>query len=737
MNLFLNNEQSMLQDAAARLFAEQSSPARVRAAEATGFDGDLWTQLFELGLPTLRVPESMGGSGLGTLEAALIMEQAGRHLASVPLAEAIVANRLLAQLEGTEARQWLERALAGALVTLAPMPAESGPQVFLPGASAAAGVLVLRDDQILLVCNPSEGVHNLGALAISAAKVPRDTAGGDAICLAQGEQARCMFEAAVEEWKVLTAAALAGLSHRALEMAAEYANEREAFGRPIGSYQGIAHPLADSLTECDGAQLLTWHAIWAVANERRDGAAAISMAWWWATQSSARAVTRALHTFGGYGVSLEYDIQLYYRRAKAWALLAGDPHLELGRVGERLWQQAAVALPEVGEVTLDFSAGAAASEFATEVRHFFDAHLTDELRAKAHHSVSGYDAGFSRQLAEAGLRYPHWPKEYGGRAVSPFEMSALDEEFVRQGWESVTGPVTNQVAQIVMRLASEELKAEVLPKFARGDTLACLGFTEPSCGSDMYAAKTRAERDGGDWIINGQKMFTTAGNLADYIFLLTRTDPDLPRHKGITVFLVPMDLPGIELHPVHTLQDERTNITYLSDVRVPDRYRIGEVNGGIKVMAATMELEHGGDHYRISYAMMFEQAVQWASAQPWHDARLIDRPDCRERLGRVAVHTTIAKALCYRAIWAIENQMPNRAHFGPMSKVFSTEFYQRDATDLMDLAAPWSLVTESSGLEQVELGYRQSIGTTIYGGTSEVHRSLIAEYGLKLPKSRS
>src|SRR5690606_29442368 len=160
--------------------------------------------------------------------------------------------------------------------------------------------------------------------------------------------------------------------------------------------------------------------------------------------------------------------------------------------------------------------------------------------------------------------------------------------------------------------------------------------------------------------------------------------------------------------PVYTIQDERTNITFFSDVRIPDRYRLGEVNGGLHVMMATMELEHGGDQYRISYKLMFDHALAWAKNTRRNGQRVIDDISAGECLARSATHTTVAKALCDRAIWDIEEQVPNRAHFGPMSKVFSTEFSQRDAIDLMDLCAPESLLASHHGLGHVEIGYRQS-----------------------------
>lgn len=740
MNLQLTPEQVQLRESMARLFREQSSSARVRSAEPQGFDPALWRQLCELGIVTMRVPETAGGADMSLLDALLVAEEAGRHLACVPLAEAIVSARLLAALASDHASELLQLVLTGSRVTLLPVPLDQPGALLVPGASGAATVLACRADQVLVIDGTTLS-GTLSALSADGSVVlnAEDRGRLQWRTLASGNDAVQAFVAAVEEWKLLKAALLVGLSAQAIGLAAAYSCERHQFGKAIGSFQGIAHPLADALTEVDGARLLTWHAAWAIARRTPQAAALVSMASWWSGQSACRAVARALHSFGGYGVSLEYDIQLYYRRARAWSLQAGDPQRELDKLADRLWSpDHVVPLPDAGEMPLEFGYGAGAEAFADQVRAFFRTHLTDELKAHAHHSVDGYHPAFNRQLADAGLLFPHWPKAHGGQDRSPFDMHALQAVFEEFGWQRITAPITNQVAQIVMRFASEEAKEEALPRFARGEALACLGFSEPSCGSDVFAAKTRAvQLPDGDWKIDGQKIFTTAANLADYVFLLARTNTEVAKHAGLTLFLLPMHLPGIEVHPVHTLQDERTNITYFADVRVPDRYRVGAVDGGTSVMSATLELEHSGDQYRLSYANMLEHALKWARHTLGDHGSQLEDKQVRRRLAKVAVHTTLAQDLCYRATWSVVAQAPDRAAYGPMSKLFSTEQYHRDALDLMELCAPHSLLASDEAAGLVELGYRQSIGMTIYGGTSEIHRSLIAEQGLGMPRSRT
>lgn len=740
MNLYLTDEQNMLQETAARLFAAESTGERVRAVEATGFDPELWQQLQEMGLNLMRLPEEAGGLGSSLLDAVIVAEQAGRHIASVPLVEHLAASRLLAGLAQQErAGAALAQLAEGSLITLLPQVL-SDKQAPVNGATAAQYTLLADAEAVyLLDARHFDRVDNLGSGAVG---VLKESVALSEFAIARGDDALALFAAACDEWRLLCAATLGGLAEQGLRMAAEYANERKAFGTPISSFQGISHPLADAISQVEGAQLLTRKAVWALATARADAAASVAMAFWWAADISSKAMARALHTFGGYGVSLEYDIQMYYRRAKAWPAFAGDAQRSLLDAADRLWPEPRNArrpavLPDAGENQQDYSLGADAEAFAEQTRAFFAKHMTPELRAHAHHSVDGFHPEFNRLAAQEGMLFPHWPKEYGGLEKSAYELAAMTAVYEAEGWEHVTAPITNQVAQIVMRFGTDEAKAESLNRFASGDALACMGFTEPSCGCDVFAAKTLAEpTESGDWLINGQKIFTTAANLADYCFLLARTNTDKPKHAGLSVFLVPMDLPGIEVHAVHTLQDERTNIVYFSDVQLPAKYLVGEVDGGLKVMASTLEMEHGSaDQYRHGHVTAFHAAESWAlNAQRDGQPVLADNQTA-SRLARSRVHLEVSTMLCYRAIWCMSEKIHNR-YWGPMAKLFATEYYQRDADDLMDLCAPHSIIQQRDGLGHLEVGYRQSIGTTIYGGTSEVQRSLVAEQALGLARSR-
>ncbi len=734
MNFDLSEDQRMMRESFARFLDEQSSMARVRAAATEGgFDPALWRGLGELGAFSLRVPEEAGGLGLGVLDAAVLMEEAGRMLASGPLAETLVSVRVLASLAGDAQVELLEQVLTGETVlTLAFHDIATQPRQWVAGGAVAGAVLARSGDRVVLVrpAGASRGEANLASTPVA----ELDLGSSDCLLLGDGEQAVGVFARAVEEWKLLMAIALAGLSREAVRQAAEYACERVAFGQPIGTYQGISHPLADLITDVDGGKYFAWKTIHDIGKGEAEAGAQVSLALWWNADTAARATAHALHTFGGYGLSTEYDIHLYNLRAKAWPLVLGDPELLLEEAGRRLYGGEAAQLPDVGEVSIDFELGDEAQAMAKELDDFLNEILTPALRAKAHYSFDGFDAGVHKKLAGAKLLFPAWPKELGGREAKPYVVNALNKVWEEQGWSTHAASTTMMVGSMIHKFGSEELKKEVLSKIVAGDAICSLGYSEPGCGSDVFAAQTRATRDGDGWRIDGSKMFTSGANIAQYVLMLTRTNPDVPKHKGLTLFIVPLDAQGIEVQAVHTFQDERTNITYYDGVRVKDSYRLGEVDAGVKVMAAALEMEHGGGFAKSQNSMV--EAAEALCAELQRGGRpLLEHTDARKRLARARLHVHLSEVIANRALWAGVQQMPNKG-YGPMAKLFSSEKFQSDSRDLLDLTAPDSLSKRDGPAGELNLAYRHAQGTTIYGGTSEVHRSQIAERNLGLPRTR-
>lgn len=734
MNLAYSEDQQMMRDTFARLLNEQSSMARVRAALSTGFDKALWRGLAEVGAFSLRVPEACGGVGLGVLDATILMEEVGRTLASGPIAEAVVAARLLATLDANKGGDLLERLIAGeAVVTIAYHDIARQPVQWVAGGAVAEAVIARDGEAIVLLTIPgaSRGEPNLASTSLAELQL----GGATRTVLSTNAAGRNTFAQAIEEWKLLMSAALAGLSREAIRLAAAYACERVAFGQPIGTYQAISHPLADLSTDVDGGKYLTWKAIKDIEEQQPQAGAITSLTTWWNADTATRAVAQALHTFGGYGLTTEYDIHLYNLRAKDWPLVFGDPARLLEEAGRRLYAGERTELPDVGVVTIDFDLGDEARQLAKEVDEFFKATLTPELKAKAHYSFDGHDAGVHRKLAQAGLLFPAWPKEWGGRAAPPYAMNALHAAWEDAGWSGHAIGTTGLVGSMIRLFGSDELKKEVLTKIIAGDVVCSLGYSEPGCGSDVFAAQTRATRDGDGWRIDGSKMFTSGANIADYVLMLTRTNPDVPKHKGLTMFIVPLKAPGVSIQPVFTFQDERTNITYYDGVKVKDSYRLGPVDGGVKVMSGALEMEHGGGFSR-SQRHMVHAAEELCREIKYQGRPLIEDPTAQVRLARALTHTLLAEVIAYRAVWSAVQKMPN-VGYGPMAKLFSSEKFLKDSADLLNLTAPYSLSKRTGPAGFLNQCYRHAQGTTIYGGTSEVHRSMIAERGLGLPRSRA
>lgn len=333
MDLALSAERQQLVDTFAGLYAKQAPPERVRAAEPLGFDRPLWDRLLEMGVVAMAVDEAAGGWGAAPLDLALIAEQQGRFVAPAPVVEAQVAARLLARLDSAEASGALAAAVGGdRLVTLGLHPARDGRAGLVPAAAVADDAVVLAGDRLLLVplAEARTPVENLGALPVA------DVAVGEAATvLAAGPAAADAFDAALDDFLCLTAAALVGIGARALGIGIDYVKERKAWGVPIGTFQAVAHRLADSATALDGARLLAYEAAWAQSEQPERAGELAAMAFAFAYESARDASYRSLHFHGGYGFMMEYDVQLYYRRARAWANVFAEPRVVYRRVADK------------------------------------------------------------------------------------------------------------------------------------------------------------------------------------------------------------------------------------------------------------------------------------------------------------------------------------------------------------------------------------------------------------------
>lgn len=331
MDLGLAAEQQQLVDSFAALYARESTSDRVRAAEPPGFDAVLWKSLQDTGVVEMAVDEAAGGWGASVLELALIAEPYGRAVASAPVVEAQVAARLLARC-GQPGAEWLNRVIAGeAMVTFAPRCGRGTRLPLVPAGAVADAVVALIDDRLLVVPLGDDRrlVENLASMPLADIHV-----GDDATVLAEGAAARGLFSDALDVWLALTAVALAAVARKAVELGVDYAKQRHAFGVAIGTFQAVSHPLADSATAADGARLLGLKAACAFADEPGRASELAAMAFAFAYEAARDATQRSLHVHGGYGFGMEQDIQLYYRRARGWAMVYGEPAVVLSRVAD-------------------------------------------------------------------------------------------------------------------------------------------------------------------------------------------------------------------------------------------------------------------------------------------------------------------------------------------------------------------------------------------------------------------
>jgi alkylation response protein AidB-like acyl-CoA dehydrogenase len=372
--------------------------------------------------------------------------------------------------------------------------------------------------------------------------------------------------------------------------------------------------------------------------------------------------------------------------------------------------------------------------FLAEVREFLATHVTEEVRRRDRETGDNFDEGVHLAMGAAGSLEAEWkPESEGGFSRVRRRIWELEKRRFHVPW--VTWGTTAMVARSVAKFGSPELQDEVLPGVFSGHIRMCLGYTEPEGGSDVATCKTRAVRDGDDWIINGSKMFTTGAHNCQYVFLITNTDPQAPKHQSLTMFLVPLNSPGIDIQGIRTIDGDRTNIVYYSDVRVPDKYRLGEVNGGWTVLREPLNVEHGAvaparDGLQDTSIMMHQagfmaEAVDKAAA-------LVAQPDSNGL--RLADDQSVAYRLG-RSVARLEAALSTPSIFG---RVAIAQTMRDISPDLMDLLGPASaLPLETDGAADdgaAEYCYRFAPLVGIYGGTLEVFRNMIAQHVLGLGK---
>jgi alkylation response protein AidB-like acyl-CoA dehydrogenase len=384
---------------------------------------------------------------------------------------------------------------------------------------------------------------------------------------------------------------------------------------------------------------------------------------------------------------------------------------------------------------MDFSRVALSAEdaaFQDRTRAFVAEHVTEEVLRHDREFGENFDERVHLALGEAGYLASDYKLESDG-GFSPVRRRIFQLEIARAHTPWYHWGTTSVVARLVQQFGAPELANQLVPGVLSGEIRLCLGYTEPEGGSDVASCNTRAVRDGAAWIINGSKMFTSNAQNARYVFLLTNTDPQGPKHKNLTMFLVPLDSPGIEIQPIRTLDGDRTNIVYYSDVRVDDLHRIGDVNGGWTVMRSALDSEHGmvdpEDHGLQSIAAMSGHGDLMAEAMDTV-AALLSEPDPD---GRRPLDDGSVKYRLGRGFARMEAAMSSPGMFGRVAIAQTMRDVAPDLMNILGTASALPTDTEGSATDgAVEYLFRLSLPLGIYGGTLEVFRNMIAQHALGL-----
>ena len=367
-------------------------------------------------------------------------------------------------------------------------------------------------------------------------------------------------------------------------------------------------------------------------------------------------------------------------------------------------------------------------EFRQELRDFLKAELPEER------ALDGFDQNFSEKLSQRGWIGLAWPKEYGGQGLGPVEQMIYTEEMILasapRGYHFTS---ERQVGPSVIRHGTEEQKRSWLPRITGAKASFALGLSEPGAGSDLAAVTTRAFRDGDDYVVNGQKIWTSAAHLCDYIWLVVRTDPQAPKHRGISCLMADLKVPGVTIRPLYDMTGgHHFNEVFFEDVRVPVDRRVGEENAGWYILAEHLDFERSGIERLVDLEKLYRRVLDEAKARAKTGGL---EPATRNRLAEIALELEVGRLMCYRVAWLQSvGRVPN--YEASMAKVYGTEWSQRMMSMAMGLLGmDASGAREGSLAEAVRQGYLNAVSRTIAGGTSEIQRNIIATRGLGLPRS--
>jgi alkylation response protein AidB-like acyl-CoA dehydrogenase len=713
MSIAITDEHQSLGTTTADFLVKNDSRGAARqllTAEAEALPA-FWPEIAALGWLGLHLPERHGGSGFGLEELAVVVEEFGRAVSPGPFVPTVIASAVIAATapEATAAR--LLPGLAdgskvagiaiGGQVTVADGRATGDAGVVLGGGLADI-LLVGSGDDVAVVETGQRGVE---------VEVPSnlDPARRSARVRLDGVQAEVLSgarRALTDYSRLLLAAEATGVARECTESAAEYAKARIQFGRPIATFQAVKHHCANMLVAAELATAAVWDAARAAANGGDQFSYAAAVAAALALPAADHNSNLNIQVHGGIGFTWEHDAHLYLRRATAIesfldADSAASEVTDLVRQGVR--REKSVDLPPEAE------------SIRAEVREFAE-------------KIKSLDSDSQREaMIEAGYAMPHWPKPWG-RDAGAIEQLVIEQEFAAAGVKRPGYGITGWVILTLIQHANDDQVKRWVRSALNQEVIWCQLFSEPDAGSDAAGIKTRGTRVEGGWIVNGQKVWTSGAHIARFGFATVRTNPDVPKHQGITTMVIDMKANGVEVRPLKMITGaSEFNEVFFNDVFVPDDDVVGPVDGGWTVARATLGNESvsiGGGQGAI--AMPLEMFVQPFDANP---ERL---PGGSARLGRLMARMQAMDLLNLRSAHrAVAGSGPGPE--GNVTKLVLSENGHESAAILGELNGPELAFLDGPAAiaGSMVLMHR---AMSIAGGTSEIKRNQIGERILGLPR---
>lgn len=764
-----SEEQNLLRESLRRFLADAcpSSLVRETLEGRQAFGATLWSGLAKMGCIGAAIPEQYGGSGLGPVEICVIAEELGRVLAPIPSLSTIYLFAEIVKAAGNDEQKALllpDIARGQAIGTLAAIemdpkgrkvPTASevragklyGRKHLVPDGMIADHAIVVaregeRDESLFLVDLHQDGVvrRPLSTIDPTRGHARIEFDGAAALPIGAVGNGSTIISEAMARAAVFVSFEQIGGAEQALVSACDYARQRFAFGRPIGSFQAVKILLADMHVSLVIARANALRAIWALADVAGEAEWAAARAHLSASAAFGHVAADTIQVHGGTGFMWDSDPHLFYRRAEALGQSLG---------GARHWERILIEGRRSGaggsEAVSVNEENAAESEFRASARAWVAANAPWHLREAIERSpVGALDLGpdalaaqkaWQQRKHDAGWACLGWPTAYGGRDATPMERIIWHQEegcFARLSNLFHNGQ--GMCAPTLMDFASDEQKAELLPRISSGQDVWCQLFSEPAAGSDLAGLRTRADRDGDGWVINGQKIWTSGGQYADWGLLIARSDFDVAKHKGLTAFFIDMRAPGVEVRPIRQMNDHSGFAeVFFHDLRIPDTQRLGGIGDGWRVALTTLS------HERLAIGLEmptgFDDLFDYCAALELENGpALVDRH----------VISRLARFECQAA--GLENFMlGSLSRFakgelpGPENsiiKLVAGKMMQDIAGFAIELQGEAGILT---GTDECAFGGRfqgmllRAPATRIEGGSDQILRNILAERVLGMP----